>query len=58
MPYQVIDQIKYPGTLVELGFLSNDVDDYLLNTEDYQNRLVYGIVEGIEIYVTEYDDKE
>lgn len=58
MPYQVIDQIKYPGTLVELGFLSNDVDDYLLNTEDYQNRLVYGIVEGIEIYVTEYNDKE
>lgn len=53
MGYQVTEQLDYPATLVELGFLSNDVDDYLLNTDDYQNRLVKGLLDGLEIYLEE-----
>lgn len=51
MSYQVIWQLDYPATLVELGYLSNEVDDSLLNNAEYQERMVRGIAEGINNYV-------
>lgn len=51
MGYQVIWQLDYPATLIELGYLSNSVDDSLLNDPGYQERMVYGIAEGIDNYV-------
>ncbi len=39
-----------PVVLLEMGFMTNPQEDKLLNTDSYQNKLVAGIVEGIEKY--------
>ena len=39
-----------PVVLVELGFMSNPAEDKLMETEDYQNKMVNGIVSGLEQY--------
>lgn len=51
MNYQVTWQLDYPAVLVELGYLSNAVDDMVLNETRYQNMMVRGIVEGIDDYL-------
>lgn len=51
MNYQVTWQLDYPGVLVELGYLSNEFDDYILNQADYQNQMVLALLEGINSYV-------
>jgi N-acetylmuramoyl-L-alanine amidase len=33
-----------------MGFMTNPEEDKLLNTHSYQNKIVTGIVEGIEKY--------
>ena len=47
------DHIKIPTTIVECGFLSNEEEEKLLQTEEYQNRLVEGIYKGIEKYFSD-----
>ena len=42
--------IKYPGVLIEAGFISNPNDNYLLRNEDYQDKLIKLIANSIEIY--------
>ena len=42
-------------TRTECGFLSNEEDVRLLQTEEYQNKLVEGIVDGVEAY---YEERE
>lgn len=42
---------KVPSVLVETGFLSNPVEDKLLATGEYQDRLADGIVAGILAYL-------
>lgn len=37
-----------PTLLIEMGFISNEKEDKLLNTEDYQNKLAQSIADGIE----------
>lgn len=49
--YQVIYQIDYPGVLVELGYLSNPIDDYILYSYEYKNEIVEGLMLGISNYV-------
>ena len=39
-----------PVILVEMGFMSNPEEDRLMETEDYQNKMVSGIVNGLERY--------
>lgn len=39
---------KVPVILVEMGFLSNPDEDMLLNSEDYEEKLAYGLFLGIE----------
>ncbi|OPX46049.1 germination-specific N-acetylmuramoyl-L-alanine amidase precursor [Ruminiclostridium hungatei] len=41
---------KIPVVLLEMGFMTNPEEDRLLNTPDYQDKIVAGIVEGIERY--------
>ena len=43
--------IKKPGVLLELGFISNQNERYLLKTKSYQNKLVDTIIESILIYL-------
>lgn len=46
----LLKRIKHPGILVELGFLSNKNERYLLKTETYQNKLVFSLVKATVNY--------
>ena len=43
-------QLNIPGVLIECGFLSNDKERRLLVTEEYQDKLVNAIVDGLLEY--------
>ena len=43
-------KLKIPGVLIECGFLSNDKERRLLITDDYQNKIVNAIVDGLLRY--------
>ena len=42
--------MEIPTTIVECGFLSNPGEEKLLLTDDYQNKLAWGIYSGIVDY--------
>ncbi|MBE5892439.1 MAG: N-acetylmuramoyl-L-alanine amidase [Lachnospiraceae bacterium] len=46
----VLRESKIPACLVETGFLSNDVERDLLTDPGYQQKLVEGLAEGIDLY--------
>lgn len=48
--YYMYKYIKYPGILIEAGFISNPNDNYLLRQEKYQDKLITLIVNSIEEY--------
>ena len=48
--YYMYKYIKSPGVIIEAGFISNPNENYLLRKEEYQNKLVTLIEEGVEIY--------
>ena len=50
----IIDNVKIPTTIVECGFLSNPEEANLLQTEEYQNKLAWGIYLGIINYFFRY----
>ena len=45
-----MDQAKIPTIIVECGFLSNEEDLRLLQTGDYQDKIVQGIVNATSLY--------
>ncbi|EPR09480.1 N-acetylmuramoyl-L-alanine amidase family protein [Ruminiclostridium papyrosolvens] len=44
---------KVPVILLEMGFMTNPEEDRRLNTDEYQNKMVAGITEGLIKYVKE-----
>ena len=46
-----INWSKVPVTIIEMGFLSNEKEDKLLASENYQNKIVQGMVNGINEYL-------
>ena len=49
----IINNVEIPTTIVECGFLSNPEEKELLLTDSYQNRLAWGIYNGIIDYFYE-----
>ncbi len=43
-------RVNRPGVLIEVGFLSNSNDRYLLQTDDYQTKVVMTILNGVIKY--------
>ena len=39
----IVDNVEIPLTIVECGFLSNPEEERLLQTDEYQSRLAWGI---------------
>ena len=55
--YYMYKNITVPGVLIEVGFISNPSDRYLIMQEDYQYKLVSTIADGIVIYFTSKTEK-
>ena len=49
----IINNVEIPTTIVECGFLSNQAEEEKLLEDNYQNRLAWGIYNGIIDYFNE-----
>lgn len=50
----VLRTSKMPAALIEVGFLSNEGDEALIKSSEFQDKVVEGIVKAIERYFMEY----
>lgn len=46
----IMNNVTIPTVIVECGFLSNNNETELLKTDEYQNKLAWGIYLGIQEY--------
>lgn len=49
--YYIVNCTDIPAILVECGYLSNNEEEFLLQNEDYQNKVCYSILCGIVSYL-------
>ncbi len=49
----IMEHINIPSVIVECGFLSNEEETRLLNTEEYQNKIAWGIFIALQDYFYE-----
>lgn len=50
----VLNRTNMPAILIETGFMSNPEELKLITNEDYQNKFIQGIINGIEKYFDLY----
>ncbi|WP_041723258.1 N-acetylmuramoyl-L-alanine amidase [Dictyoglomus thermophilum] len=48
--FYVLSRVPIPSVIIEMGFITNDVDRSLLLNEDYQDKLIDKIIEAVEKY--------
>ena len=46
----IMEHVKIPSVIIECGFLSNAEETNLLKTDNYQNKLAWGIFLGLQNY--------
>ncbi len=51
--YYLLHKAKVPSVMVECGFMSNKEENKKLQDEEYQKKLAYLIMLGLNIYITE-----
>lgn len=54
-PFYVLMGASMPSILVETAFISNPTEEKLLKSEDFQNKMAQGIVDGIKKFVEYYE---
>ncbi|MGL5692476.1 MAG: N-acetylmuramoyl-L-alanine amidase CwlD [Peptostreptococcaceae bacterium] len=53
----LLKNCKMPSILIECGFLSNEKEAQLLNSEEYQEKIVWAIYSGIQKYFADIEYK-
>lgn len=54
--YYLLKTVKYPGVIIETGFITNEMDRKLLQQPDYQKQVCEAIINGLKDYFI-YIDK-
>lgn len=54
-PFYVLMGASMPSILVETAFISNPTEEKLLKSDDFQNKMAQGIVDGIKKFVEYYE---
>lgn len=48
--YEILKYVDKPGFIIECGFLSNKEEEWLLQTQDYQEKIVQLLLENLNTY--------